>query len=394
MPGIDRRLLVRWSMPVGLAAGLLAGAVAVAVIDHGVPVATSGPRVGEEGPWGRIERLDFTFEPDLPGVLAADCPKAPHPWTFPGTDAAGVRRLLRQAGLTGAQADALVAGATCDGSGCVVRPDAAQSGALSRRARAGLYPALAANGANPWMREMPIRTLAAFRGSLEASGLPAPVRRRIASMIFPWGQRHAFVDAAAACAGADDDVRRRVARFFAGTDTSLARLLVAPGADVERLAHYWAGARRSTGVPSLIASLTDPPCGGRLDVGHMLPLFVRERVNRLARADEIAADGLWLALHFSEDTRHPAWMDAGAAEDVLRADWRPVSGEGVALGDLVRFRAGPADIAAIHVADGMLITRWSRHRFSPWVLTDREAVVQALEPLGPVAIQAFRKRVR
>lgn len=384
-----------WSLVVGVASGIGLGVLAVSLLSGEHDDAPGGAQLSHsEGAWGILERLPFTFEVDLQSIRPEECRDVPNSWVLPGVSAADVAGRLRDMGVPRTLADALAGGASCDAAGCEVRPDIDQVTALSRKARSRLFRELAANGANAWVLEAPIRTRRAFEASLESSGLPQSMHAQIEAHLVPWGRGFILAELAPICRGASDDVRRRVVRFYQGNDSALVRLLIRPNADVERLGLYWAGSRRTTSVRSLIRSLAKPPCGGRLDVGHMLPAFARERVNRLPDPDEVAADGLWFAIHFNRvDPRTPPIDPAGEAQSVAR-DWRPLASQSVALGDMLLFSAGSVRVAGVHIADDMLITRMGKSRFRPWALADRESVLRVLEPLGPVSIQAFRRRER
>lgn len=386
------RHLLRWSLPAGLAIGLLAGLLAVHALERAPRSVTGGLRVGRPGPWGTIERLPFTFEPDLHAVSPADCPETPRPWAFPRTDLAGVRQRLRALDVPAALVGPLVDATTCDASGCTVRPEVLQVLALSSRVRAGLHRDLVRNGGNPWARSVPVRTRQAFEASLAASGLPAKVQEEIAALWIPWGEVLALPDPAPVCRGLSDDARRRVARFVAGTDTFLARVLVPVDADLERMTAFWQGARRFTGVRSLFASLAVPPCGGRLDVAHVLPAFARKRVGRLPQSDEAGGDALWFALNFFEAAPRKEWMSPGQADEVLGLRWREIPVDSATLGDLLRFSVDDVAAVGLVVAGDLLITRFGGERFDPWVLSERRSILRELEPLGTVTVQAFRRR--
>ncbi len=394
MPGFRAVLwLLRWSLPVGICVGALVGLALVCSIEQPDSYFVGNLLVGKAGPWGTIERFQFTFEPDLGAISPGDCPETPKTWRFPGTDMAGVRKRLDLVGMTGGEVEALARQTSCDADGCTVFPDVGQVAALFSRIGERLHRELLGNGGNPWTLNVPYRTRRAVHASLAASGLPEGLQKQVLSLWFPWGRRLALADPAPVCRGATDDVKRSLARFFEASDTSLARLLVSADADVDGLANYWVVARRFTGVRSLLASLAKPPCGGRLDVTHLLPAFARERINRLPQGADVDGDGLWFALNFFNQVPQMAWVDPRLGAEALKDGWREVPVDAVSLGDVMRFSAGVREIAGVVVAGELLITRFGDTRFDPWLLSDRNAVVQSLEPLGVVTVQAFRRRV-
>jgi hypothetical protein len=344
------------------------------------------------GPWGQLELREIELEPP-PGFLRPEmCDAAAPVWKMPGLGADEAARLYVGAGVAPARRAILERFTTCGGGGCEARPDLAFLEGLPPVERAGLYGALARFEPNAALRAPMFRHPGEIERAFHDVGVSSPTLALLRGVLYRDGEREAFNDMALLCSrAASDQERVRLLDGVVRTPAIFAELRVPPGADVEAIARYWCPGKRAKDVHALIASLAASPSGGAIDVVHLVPRFVRARVNSYPEPGDPPYDCLYSALGFfslAGDDRH---LDPAQVKRTIDEEYRPLGAEEPRLGDLLLFMQPDGTIlhAVAVIAGDLVFTKNGGAFHWPWILAHRKDVETQF---GNPKVVAFRRK--
>lgn len=392
---VGRRRGDRWRLPVAVAAGLLLGGAAgfavrgenpasVPAVPAGGGAAASGPtrdraKVAEPdrgtslaGPWGELRMTSILIAPPDTAVNPAQCTTTPEPWFLYGMDRGATGQWLALSGMGPEWVAAVLATARCEaGQGCALEPGVDLLGAMTPQARAVLYRGLAHDPRNIEYFLAFSRPADRVERWLEASGLAPSSRDLVRSLMYPRRGDLAFSDAAVACSrlGSDGE-KARLVKALSRTRGVVASLQVPEGADVEALWGYWGRGPSHKDARPLLESLASRPGGGIVDVIHLLPAFVRARVNTFPGPNDPIVDCHWTSFNFFSDVPDAGFLEMQHIVDALRTQYHRVAPSEAGLGDVVLFVLPNGDIihSAVEVAGPIVFTKNGASPLRPWVL--------------------------
>jgi hypothetical protein len=188
----------------------------------------------------------------------------------------------------------------------------------------------------------------------------------------------------------------RLSRVLLRERTSLVKLNVHRGDDLEKLVWYWGRGGREDDVRPLLESLVQSRRGQQIDILHLLPPFARRHLYTYPlparRAIGALPDCFWTALNFFNEAADDELLDATKVKQTFRGNWRYVA-DSPQLGDIAMFHdeREVAHHAAVYLADDILFSKNGSMLSRPWVLARREQLQQLYWRDAPLAVRYFRR---
>ena len=235
-------------------------------------------------------------------------------------------------------------------------------------------------------------------GWFEAAGLADETIALVKQLSYMRGSAVLFADPEVVLATLrTPDQRRRLVKTLSRQSTLLVKLRVRPDSDVDALTAYWGG-RRAKDVRALLQSLTHVQGGYSIDVVHLLPRLVRQR---LYTYPVQARDGIdesfdchWTSMNFDNDPPDGRMADPAYVLDVLKRDYVSVTAP-YRIGDVLFFAVGGQDgiHSAVYIADDIVFTKNGSTAVSPWLFMKLDRLVSYYESLSEgLQIRGYRKR--
>ena len=361
---------------------------------------------GKEGPWGRIESMLFAIDVPDEFVFVPPADQPPVRWSFPGYTKEKVLATLRSVGVPEEEVKRLESSAkwTSDDGVTAVEPGDPLILALAPEVRSKLYAILVVFPQNSrqidpvWFTERDGRL--ALQGRRTCAGVNCPaeavaVSRRATSCLL-------FADFEPALRNLPSDAeRKRFMKVVSRKRAVMARLVLGPDDDVEKMAQYWGIGGRRKDVFPFLSALHRVEKGCVLNVVCLLPDFARDHLYRhpFASADDkgVKQDCFWSAFNFFNDPPDNRFNDMGYVREVLDRDYYEVQTPSQ-LGDLVFVTAGGKTVihVAAYVADDLVFTKNGEDFRQPWLLMHMADMMETYAvkypSSGALRTQFFRKK--
>jgi len=193
----------------------------------------------------------------------------------------------------------------------------------------------------------------------------------------------------------DPHEERLLLRALYRTPTLILRLRLEEGSDLEAIADYWTAGFKFKDVLPMMESVVATPGVSRFEVAHLLPATARRNLNRYPSSFDGATgrypDWFWTCYNFFRFTSRDVYADSEIRDQLIAAEFVPLDGP-LGFGDLVLLsRRGRPVHGCIHIADGIVYTKNSPDRFTPWVLMRLEDVVAYHDVFGNMEISYLRR---
>jgi len=349
-------------------------------VNTAAPVSPSAAsRSAPDGPWGDLTITPIVVSPPLEYV-AADWGRddGQYRWYFPGTSPDLLRAFLASTGLTAEQSARLQATARPDDRirGLTIEPDLELLQSLDPQVRARLYLQLAKSQLNGDQANS-FRFFGKSTDEWLGGTLIAPETRKLVEpLIYRDGDIMHFADAEIVRARIEDtSERQRLAKALLRQSTMLVKLSVTGQSQISQLALYWGRGGRATDVRPLLESVVGAGSEGRVDIVHLLPSFVRNRLYRYPRittADlnkPALANCLWTSLNFFRQEPDDRYLDVNVALTTLRQDYHIVE-SAFQLGDVIALLDAEGDLfhVVVYLADDLVFTKNGTSAVSPWTI--------------------------
>jgi len=220
----------------------------------------------------------------------------------------------------------------------------------------------------------------------------------IAQMAYktPQGRGFFFSDVAFLLDRIDDPHEERLLlRALYRTPTLILRLRLDENSDVHAISDYWSAGFKAKDVLPMLESVVATPGVSRFEVAHLLPATARRNLNRYPSDFDGAMgrypDWFWTCYNFFRFTPKEVYADSEARDQLLATEFAPVTGP-LAFGDLVLLsRQGRLVHGCIHIADGIVYTKNSPDRFTPWILMGLDEVLAFQDVFGNLEVSYLRK---
>ncbi len=322
--------------------------------------AATGGRVtyAVPGPWGRLRCTRIAIEPPAEAVFVNPEEEAPPRWVFPGYTLEKVRELFTVVGFKPEQVSFLIDRTRVDmATGTpVTSPSPAFVLEIPTETRRLLYRVLSAFPENPAQRFLATMRPAYVDERFEDSGLPPAIIADIKRMMYPHDNFLLFADSNILLPRMDSTQEKiRLFKTLARKNTLLVNLEIDDHSDVDTLVRYWGVGGRAKDIDPLLESLRRTPGGASVDISHLLPRFVRERIYTFPYTTnapiELRRGCHWTSLNFFNTKPDDRYGDPAFASDTIRDQYYAIS-TGERLGDLMLLVNPKGEIvhSAIYIA--------------------------------------------
>ena len=351
---------------------------------------------GKPGPWGELEyvRINIVSPDDfLPGS-GQSIPKTR--WHFGGYNADKLTAFFQSCDLTPEQLAELLRpiGWSVSAEGISITPSEQLVLGMSSEARGQIYSVLAETAANDFQVWPYTFRPGAFDEWFENSGVSVGQQALIKKLTYQRGPAMCFSDLRELLLQVPvESERLAITQALSRRTGLLVKLRVGPDSDVEKLTEYWSKGGRAKDVGALLDSLSKVPGGTTIDIAHLLPAFVRSRLNTfpapVSNPNAHQPDCYWTAMNFYKNPPDPLYADDAIWRKDLADNYTQV--EEPSFGDLLfMVRAdGVPYHAAVYIADDIVFTKNGANHRQPWLLMRVEDMIARYPSNHPLSIVVF-----
>ncbi len=360
---------------------------------------------GKKGPWGQIESMIFAI--DLPDefVYVPPASQPPIRWSFPGYTKEKVLATLRSVGLPEEEVKRLDDSAKWRSEDGIasVEPGDPLILSLAPEVRSKLYAILVTFPQNAQQIDPVWYRPGDLDWRLEGSGLAPESMALLKRLLYSQGENAMlFADFEPALRRLPNDAERKLfMKAVSRKRAVMARLILDPDSDVEKIGQYWGIGGRRKDVFPFLSALHRGEKGCALNVICLLPDFPRDHLysHPFAAPDDksVRQDCFWSAFNFFNDQPDNRFNDMAYVRQVLDRDYYEIQ-EPSQLGDLILVTAGSGTVihAASYVADDLIFTKNGEDFRQPWVLMHMAGMMETYAVKypnsGALKPQFFRKK--
>lgn len=350
------------------------------------------------GPWGNLECVRIAVE--MPETfISLDQIKGIHAhWFFPGAREQAVQ-FLKTAGLSDAQWKAISKAKWEQSTGgyWVSPPDEVVL-SLSKSTRQNIYSYLA-----HYPENVPQYSPFIFREELlpellRNSDLSEATITQFKSLLYKQDRLLLFADTDILVNSLPSDHEKiRFLKTISRTATLLVKLKVDEKSDVEALVNYWGFGGRSKDVRALLQSMAAVPGGSTVDVAHLLPAFVRQRIYNYPNPDLVNVTNQhchWSSLNFLNQVPDDRYSDQSIIRQTVETEFMPIDDD-ARLGDVIFFLDGQGMVvhSATFIADNIVFTKNGGGANRPWVYMEMEDLLALyLKPKEAMKTVIYRRK--
>ncbi|MFA6562115.1 MAG: hypothetical protein WCV00_09445 [Verrucomicrobiia bacterium] len=356
------------------------------------------------GPWGRLRCTRIAIEPPAEAIFVKPEDETPPRWWFVGFTLDKVRELFTAVGFKPEQVSFLIDRTSVDpATGTpVTSPPPEFVMEMPTETRRQLYRALAAFPENPAQRFLATLRPEYVDERFEDSELSPAIIADIKRMMYPHENFLMFADAGILLPRLTNMVDKiHLLKTLARKNTLLVNLEIDDHSDVDALVGYWGVGGRTKDIGPLLESLKRTPGGASVDISHLLPRFVRERIYTFPYTSsapvELRRDCHWSSLNFFKMKPDDRYGDPAFASDTIRDEYYAIS-TGERLGDLMLLINPKGEIvhSAVYIAEKIVFTKNGALAAHPWMYMKMEDLLElyegALQAQGPLQVLYYRKR--
>ena len=348
------------------------------------------------GPWGALVTRDINLERPVEYLTEEVANPRPEVWAFKGMGPDAVKSLFAQDGLSAAQNAELFApdGFTATAAGTEIRPSETFLLSLDADTREKLYGALAGLGVNLYLDYPYIFPGDMIETIYHDNRVNPDDVAVLKQLVYLNGGVHQFSDYQFLLTKIPT-VERRVAlgRSLSRQSAVLARLVIAPDTDIDKIAGYWGNVPnvRFTDIRPMLEALKALPAGGNLSLVYLLPQFARDRLYTFPlppQRGDPETDCYWTTFNFGNETPDNRFNDPNYAIPYLQKNYYRIAAPSV-YGDILLLVNDKNEMkhSAVYVADDLVFTKNGDNYRQPWMLMhipDLLATYPAMPPLKAV----------
>jgi hypothetical protein len=354
------------------------------------------------GPWGTLLTREIQLERPVEYLTDEVANPQPQVWTFNGMKPDAVKALFLQNGLSAAQAaEALAPGSFGEtSSGTELRPREKFLLSLSSEVRQKLYVALAGLGVNLYLDYPYIFPGDVVETIYNDSRLNVQDVALFKQLIYLNGGAHQLSDYQFML-GKIPTVERRVAmaRSMSRQSAVLARLVIHPDTDIDKIAGYWGNMRNVhfTDIRPLMESLKQMPQGGNVSLLYVLPKFARDRLYTFPlppQPGEPTMDCHWSTFNFSNETPDNRFNDPAFAVQYIQKNYYQIAAPSL-YGDIVLLMNDKQEVkhSAVYLADDIVFTKNGNNYRQPWMLMRIPDLLATYPSTPPMRVIYMRHKV-
>jgi hypothetical protein len=237
----------------------------------------------------------------------------------------------------------------------------------------------------------------AFDEWFENSGVSAAQQALIKRLTYQRGPAMCFSDLREVLMQVPEEKERQaITQALSRRTGLLVKLRINQKSDLEKLTEYWSKGGRAKDVGALLESLSKVPGGTTIDIAHLLPSFVRTRLNTfpepVSNPKGLRPDCYWTAMNFFKNPPDPLYANDAIWRKDLAENYTQV--EEPSFGDLLfMVRAdGVPYHAAVYIADDIVFTKNGANHRQPWLLMRVEDMIARYPSNHPLSIVVFKPK--
>jgi hypothetical protein len=331
----------------------------------------------ENGAWGEMLLRDISLERPAEYLTVEVSDPQPEVWMFNGLNPAAVKTLLLKNGLSAAQADAALAAGDCKETGFAtqITPSGAFLLSLSPETRRKLYDALAGLGVNLYVDYPYIFPNDTIESIYTDDRLQPEDVALLKQLVYPNGDAQQLSDYQFLL-NRIPTAERRVAltRALSRQSAVLARLVIRPDTDIDKIAAYWGGMPNVhfTDIRPLMESLKQLPEGGSISLLYLLPKFARDRLYTFPQPPapgDPTMDCHWTTFNFCNDTPDNRFNDPAYAVQYIQKNYYQIAAPSH-YGDILLLMNDKNEIkhSATFLAGDLVYTKNGNNYRQPWMI--------------------------
>lgn len=359
-------------------------------------------RVTHSGPWGTLLTRDIQLE--RPAEYLTEDVSHPQPqiWTFTGLSPEAVKKIFVQNGLSAEQiAEAFASGLFKQSSaGTELTPSDKFLLSLAPEQRQKLFAALAGSSVNLYIDYPYIFPGDEIQNVYNDDRLHPDDVSLLKRLVYPNGAAYQLSDYSFLLTQIPTLERRTaLTRALSRQAAVLARLVVKPGTDIDKIAGYWGTMPgvRFTDLRPLLESLKQLPEGGNISLLYLLPKFARERLYTFplpGQAGDPTMDCHWTTFNFCNDVPDNRFNDPAFAVDHIRKNFYQIAAPSL-YGDIVLFMNDRQEVkhSAVYIADDIVFTKNGNNYRQPWMLMRIPDLLATYPATPPMKVIYMRRKI-
>jgi len=352
------------------------------------------------GAWGELLQRDISLERPVEYLTDEVADPQPEVWIFKGLKPDAAKALLLKNGLSAAQAAlAFAPGAVEETSfGTQLTPSADFLFSLNAEIRSKLYPVLAGLGVNIYLDYPYIFPSDTIESIYTDARLHPDDVALLKRLVYPNGDAQQLADYGFLL-NQIPTVDRRVTltQSLSRQSAVLARLVVHPDTDIDKVAAYWGHMPNVhfTDIRPLLESLKQLPTGGTMSLLYLLPKFARDRLYTFPQppqAGDPTMDCHWTTFNFGNDVPDNRFNDPNYAIQYIQKNFYQIAAPSL-CGDILLLMNNKNEIkhSAVFLADDIVFTKNGNNYRQPWMLM-RISDLLATYPTTPPMKAIYMRR--
>jgi hypothetical protein len=348
------------------------------------------------GPWGALVTRDIDLERPVEYLTEEVSNPRPEVWTFKGMGPDAVKSLFAQNGLSAAQIAQAFAPSvfTATAAGTEIRPSEKFLLSLAADTRGKLYVALAGMGVNLYLDYPYIFQGDTIETIYHDRRVNPDDMGLLKQLVYLNGGVHQLSDYQFLLTKIPTAERRvALGRSLSRQSAVLARLVIQPDTDIDKIAGYWGNVPnvRFTDIRPMLDALKALPEGGNLSLVYLLPQFARDRLYTFPlppQRGDPETTCYWTTFNFCNETPDNRFNDPNYAIPYLQKNYYRIAAPSV-YGDILLLVSDKNEMkhAAVYLADDLVFTKNGDNYRQPWMLMhipDLLATYPATPPLKAV----------
>ena len=353
------------------------------------------------GPWGELLLREISLERPVEYLTEEVASPQPEVWTFNGLKPDAVKALFMKNGLTEVQAAAALRPEACreTAAGTQLTPSGEFMLSLTSENRRKLFPQLAGYNINLYLDYPYIFPSETIESIYTDSRLNPDDLALLKRLVYPNGDAQQLADYQFLL-NQIPTADRRVAltRALSRQSAVLARLVVKPDTDIDKVAAYWGNMPNIhfTDIRPLLESLKQLPEGGNISLLYLLPKFARDRLYTFPlppQPGEPTMDCHWTTFNFSNETPDNRFNDPNFAVQYIQKNYYQIAAPSL-YGDVLLLMNNKNEIkhSAVYLADDLVFTKNGNNYRQLWMLMRISDLLATYPNTPPMRTVYMRKK--
>ena len=356
---------------------------------------------GRPGPWGELEISYIQISPPMDIVPELRVIARGRMWHFPEWDRENLADFISASPLSEDMKGAFIKKIEADPQtgGVQITPTTEEVAGLSAEARAYIYNVLSHYKINKAHDKAHRYASPSLDEWMRGVQLSAGARSTMEKLLYRNGNMLFFVDVPILMDSISSLAEKQdVLRALGREKTMLIKLRLGDDSDVDALTRYWGEGGRASQVHPLLESVKERVGERTLDIVHLLPSFVRERVYTYPDIREYSSEEVtpqdchWTSLNFFNREADNNYGNAAKVKECIESQYETVESKELRLGDLLLYMEDRHLIhSAVYIASDIVFTKNGTNYSSPWMfmyMSDMEQYYPQKEPLKVLCLRS------